>query len=78
MADDKRKNSPDTRANPDMFPCPICGGESFNWGYTTGHTSSGFRFRGNDDEKFTHGKWVKARECVRCGNIQFFTRDHER
>lgn len=75
MADEKRKNSVNGRVNPDIFPCPICGGEDYEWGYTTGHTSAGLRFRSADDEKFSTGRWIKVRECVRCGNLQWFTRD---
>lgn len=75
MPNEKRKNSADGRINPDNFPCPICGYEDFEWGYTTGHTSSGFQFRAYSDAKFRHGKLIKARECMRCGNLQFFTRE---
>lgn len=77
MPDDKAKNHPNQRPNPDIFPCPICGNEDFNWGYTTGHSSSGFRFRSHADKKFTQGKWVRARECNLCGNIQLFTRNND-
>lgn len=74
MVDEKRKNTSSGRVNPDIFPCPICGDDDFSWGYTIGHTASGFRYRSTTDEKFTQGKWVKARECLRCGNVQLFTR----
>lgn len=77
MVDEKRKNSPDGRVNPDIFPCPICGYDDFVWGYTTGYSTIGFRFRQYTEEKFQHGKWIKARECLRCGNLQLFTKNKD-
>ena len=74
MTSEKRKNSPNGRVNPDFFPCPICGDEDFVWGYTTGYSTVGFRFVEYDNAKFKHGKWIKARECNRCGNVQLFTK----
>ncbi len=72
---EKRKNVSGKRPNPDVFPCPVCGAEAFNWGKTIGHTSAGFRFMPDTDEMFPRGKWIRARECKRCGNVQLFTRN---
>ena len=59
-------------------PCPICGGESYAWGFLQDDDKVKFkRLNAPWLERATvfGGSPVRARLCERCGNIQMFSED---
>jgi predicted nucleic-acid-binding Zn-ribbon protein len=73
MTDDTEKRPP--HFNPRHKPCPVCGGLDYTWGsvVVTGQPLIEMYFR-PDGGRMGSGRSVQARECKRCGNVQWFTK----
>jgi|GEM_PF-4235510 len=72
MSEKKKKRGyiPPRRRIPDQFPCPICGERRFKWGLAHKGPSVvevNISWLGEGIISTT------ARECMICGNVQFFT-----
>lgn len=74
----KKKGNPEVKrkrgelANPDNYPCPVCGEADFEWGYprSEGHLYFNVvEFMGGKNER------LQARVCRSCGNVLLFLRD---
>jgi hypothetical protein len=58
-------------------PCPCCGSQSYAWGWLSeGRGEARFL---EDDGSLLHelglgGERLRARKCLRCGNLQLFAR----
>lgn len=55
-------------------PCIICGGTSYQWGRARAEGGVVFVPEG-EAFGFGGGIWLDGRKCVRCGNVQLFTRE---
>lgn len=69
--DEKPKRSP--RYNPDTSPCVICGGADYEWGHP-GSQGGVYFLAGETWFGFGAGEPLRARKCLRCGNVQLFVR----
>jgi hypothetical protein len=68
--------------------CHICGGTDFTWGYVNELPQNGlYFFESNQPPKKPHWlinlnetepKAIRARCCVKCNNVQFFTVDDDK
>lgn len=72
--DKKKKN--DYRERPeaqywDPELCPACGNNDFTWGDLFDSDVQKIYYRKGGDF-IGQGKQIKARQCTRCGNVQFF------
>ena len=71
---EKHKNDfhGDILHSPDSYACPVCGGIAFIWGKTNRSDAGDLRFKMDGAGFFSWGKKIRARQCLRCGSIQFF------
>lgn len=62
-----------TRIDPDTFPCPICGAQSFQWGFSVGDSPSQRLYARAESAGWGEGEVLYTRKCVTCSNVQLFT-----
>ncbi|QPC82745.1 hypothetical protein G4Y79_24185 [Phototrophicus methaneseepsis] len=80
---DKQKNDANWEDDPqnggpqeeyyDPEVCPVCGSIDFRWGKLHQRwDSTGMGFRPDDAGMLDMSRAVRARQCLRCGNVQLF------
>lgn len=75
---DKRKNDeiPDQGPQEEYYDpevCPVCGSIHFEWGKLHQRwESTGVGFRPDSAGLLEMSQTVRARQCLRCGNVQLF------
>ena len=70
----KQKPKPQEKAKrdfgkfPDRYPCPVCGGKIFEWGYAIGAVYS----EKQNPILSSDTQAMRARSCAVCGNVLMF------
>jgi hypothetical protein len=69
--DESEKPKRSEHSDPRHSPCHICGGTEFEWGRLI--DQGNVAFKTDKSGLFGGFKYIQARECLACGNVQSFT-----